>query len=66
MKYAFIYAELCGDPLWIVCRVLGVTQAGYHAWQGKAPSRRDTERDGLRADIQDDKQKDKYVYGPRG
>ena len=52
MKYAFIHAQLGGYPLSIVCRVLGVTQAGYHAWQGKAPSPRETARDSLRTTIQ--------------
>ena len=52
MKYAFIHAELGGYPLSIVCRVLSVTQAGYHAWQAKAPSPRENERDTLRANIQ--------------
>ena len=52
MKYAFIHAELGSYPLSIVCRVLGVTQAGYHAWQGKVPSPRETARDSLRATIQ--------------
>ena len=51
MKYAFIHAELGGYPLSIVCRVLGVTQAGYHASQAKVPSPRDHERDALRASI---------------
>ena len=51
MKYAFIHAELGGYPLSIVCRVLGVTQAGYHARQAKVPSPRDHERDALRACI---------------
>ena len=51
MKYAFIRAELGGYPLSIVCRLLGLTQAGYHAWVGKARSRRDTEREALRTHI---------------
>ena len=51
MKYAFIHAELGGYPLSIVCRVLGVTQTGYHAWQAKVPSPRENERDALRARI---------------
>ena len=52
VKYAFIRAELGGYPLSIVCRLLGLSQAGYHAWVGKARSRRDTEREALRTHIQ--------------
>ena len=51
MKYAFILAELLMYPLSVVCRVLGVTQSGFHAWRNREPSTRDIERDRLRADI---------------
>ena len=36
-------------PLSVVCRVLNVTQMGFHAWRIREPSTR--ERDLLRADI---------------
>lgn len=33
VKYTFIESELVGEfPLAVICRVLAVTQAGYHAW----------------------------------
>ena len=51
MKYAFIRAELTAYPLSVVCRVLGVTQSGYHAWDGRLPSLRQRERDRLCRDI---------------
>ena len=51
MKYAFIRAKLAAYPLSVVCRVLGVTQSGYHAWNGRLPSLRQCERERLRADI---------------
>ena len=43
--------ELMAYPLSVVCRVLGVTQSGFHAWRNREPSTRDIERDRLRADI---------------
>ena len=47
MKYAFIVAELMAYPLSVVCWVLNVTQSGFHAGRGRAPSRRAQERDSL-------------------
>jgi putative transposase len=43
--------QLMGYPLSVVCRVLGVTQSGFHAWKGRVPSRRSRERDDLRTRI---------------
>ena len=40
MKYAFILAELLMYPLSVVCRVLSVTQSGFHAWRAKVQSPR--------------------------
>jgi len=51
VKYAFILAELLMYPLSVVCRVLGVTQSGFHAWRARVPSPRDHARDRLRSDI---------------
>jgi putative transposase len=51
VKYAFIVAELMTYPLSVVCRVLSVTQSGFHAWRGRPPSRREQERDRLSVDI---------------
>ena len=51
MKYAFILAELLMYPLSVVCRVLGVTQSGFHAWRARVPSPRDHARERLRSDI---------------
>ena len=44
-------AELMAYPLSVVCWVLGVTQSGFHAWRGRAPSRRSLERDRLCVEI---------------
>ena len=51
MKYAFILAELLMYPLSVVCRVLSVTQSGFHAWRARVQSPRDLARDRLRIDI---------------
>ena len=51
MKYTFILAALMMYPLSVVCRVLGVTQSGFHAWRRRTPSLREQERNRLSADI---------------
>jgi transposase InsO family protein len=51
VKYAFILSELLMYPVSVVCRVLGVTQSGFHAWRARLPSPRDLARDRLRIDI---------------
>ena len=52
MKYTFILAELMMYPLSVVCRLLGVTQSGFHFWRKREPSKREQERERLRVDIQ--------------
>jgi len=47
VKYAFILSELMAYPLSVVCWVLNVTQSGFHAWRGRAPSKRAQERGSL-------------------
>lgn len=50
MKYAFIERALVGEfPLSLVCRVLSVTQAGYHAWVKRPASVTAVARDELAA-----------------
>ena len=48
MKYAFIEAELVTwFPIAVICRVLAVTQAGYHAWLKRPASPSSVKRDAL-------------------
>ena len=53
MKYAFMKAELVSwFPIAVICRVLAVTQAGYHAWIKRPASPSAIKRDALTALIQ--------------
>jgi transposase InsO family protein len=48
VKYAFIERDLVGEfPLAVICRVLSVTQAGYHAWLKRPASAMNVARDAL-------------------
>jgi putative transposase len=41
MKFQLVEAEKAEHPVSLLCAVLGVTRAGYYAWRGRAPSRRE-------------------------
>ena len=48
VKYAFIESNLVAEfPLPVICRVLRVTQAGYHAWLKRPASLMALKRDAL-------------------
>ena len=49
MKYVFIDSDLVGGALPVICRVLRVTQAGYHAWLKRPASAMSVARDALAA-----------------
>jgi transposase InsO family protein len=40
VKFAFIAVEKAGFPVRCLCRTLGVSRAGFYAWQERAPSLR--------------------------
>jgi len=41
MKFQLVEAEKAEHPVSLLCALLGVTRAGYYAWRGRAPSRRE-------------------------
>ena len=56
-------AELLMYPLPAVCRVLGVTQSGFHAWRRRTPSLREQQRNRLSADIRQIFEANRGRYG---
>jgi len=40
VRFAFIAAEKAVFPVRLMCRTLGVSRAGFYAWQQRAPARR--------------------------
>jgi putative transposase len=53
VKYAFVESDLADQfPLPVICRVLAVTQAGYHAWLKRPASSAEIKREALDALVQ--------------
>jgi transposase InsO family protein len=50
-------------PVFLMCRVLGVSLSGYHAWQGRSPSRRAVEDGRLSALIRIAHRRTRETYG---
>jgi len=52
-------------PVRLLCRVLGVSRSGYHAWLTRAPSRRALARERLKVAAQAAHQRTRQTYGAR-
>ena len=51
-------------PIAFMSRVYGVSPSGYHAWDGRAPSKRTREEARLEAEIRAAHQRNRETYGP--
>ena len=40
MRFAFIAVEKAAFPVGLLCRTMGVSRAGFYAWQGRPPAAR--------------------------
>jgi len=61
--FGFVAAKKAEHSITIMCRVLGVSRSGYHAWAVRAPSQRAVEDQRLTARIRVLHNKRRKVYG---
>ena len=63
MKYSFIRQNSSAFPVRLMCRVLGVSPAGYYAWVDREPSAAAKRREGLAKEIRTAHAEVKRRYG---
>src|SRR3954463_7540430 len=63
MIFRFIAAKKAEHSIKTMCRVLGVSRSGFHAWENRAPSRREREDERLLQRIREIHEDNRRVYG---
>jgi putative transposase len=61
--FRFIAVRKAEHSIKTMCRVLGVSRSGFHAWQRRAPSARQLDDERLLARIREIHQANRKVYG---
>lgn len=64
MKYVQIEKWRQDHPVAVMCRVLEVSESGYHAWRQRPPSARSVENARLETEIKGAHQRTRETYGP--
>jgi putative transposase len=62
-RYRFIEAQKANHPIWLLCRVVGVSRSGYYAWVGRPPSLRSRSDELLSHRIGQIHQRSRGTYG---
>ncbi len=63
--FRFIAAEKTSYPISLMCRLLGVSRSGFHAWEQRKPSARTVEDERLMAQIRSMHERSGGSYGAR-
>lgn len=63
MRFAFIDAEKAHFPVTVMCKVLEVSESGYHAWKRRLPSKRATENERITAHLRAEFTRSRETYG---
>jgi putative transposase len=62
-RFRFIEAEKDNHPISLMCRMLGVSRSGFHAWRSRAPSDRQLTDEWLLEQIRQIHHSNRGVYG---
>ena len=65
MKYVQIEQLRHQHRAVLLCRLLGVSESGYHAWRKRPPSARQQEAVRMEAEIRAAHQRTRETYGPK-
>ena len=65
MKYARIEQLRHQHPVAVLCRVMNVSESGYHAWRKRPPSARQQEAVRMENEIRAAHQRTRETYGPK-
>jgi putative transposase len=63
VRFAFIETEKALYPVTTLCKVLAVSESGYHAWRMRPPSKRTIENGRITAHIKASFKKSRETYG---
>ncbi len=63
MIFRFIAAQKAEHSIQVMCRVLGVSRSGFHAWRGRAPSKRALQDARLTERVRAIHEANRKVYG---
>lgn len=63
MRFAFIDAQKACYPITTLCKVLSVSESGYHAWKKRPPSRRAIENERITVHIKAEFKRSRETYG---
>jgi len=64
VRYGLIEPLRRQYPIAAMCRVLGVSESGFHAWRGRPPSPRARENARLAVEIKAAHERSRQTYGP--
>ena len=61
--FKFIDAERANFPVYVLCKILGVSKSGYYGWKGRPPSRRNRENGALTEKVRQIHERSRETYG---